>query len=881
MRFTLVLLITFFVGLTYGNDSRWKDCQDTFCKRLRGSPGSTKVSYSVDLASLKLKEKKVVGVLKPSVTNAVTLTLTISVLEDKICHISIDEEKAPTTPRYKAHDALVEGGKNFKIVEPKVSGNTGTATEASITYDDLKVTIYKSPMKFEFYKNDTLFSVVNANNRFVFETSGTETGVGLDISFKNVQRAYGLPEHADHLSLRTTVREEPYRHFNLDYGSYELESTQALYGAIGVLYAHGNKLSSGAFWLNAAQTWTDITNSPNQIDAYFMSESGVLDLFILPGPTLPQAVKQYSTLTGTASLPQYFTLGYHQSRYSYMNQDDVVDVVKNFDEKLLPIDVMWLDIDYTDEKKYFTWDPKRFSKPQELIDNLAKTNRKLVAIIDPHIKIDDNYFLHKEAKGKYYVRDSSGTKDFEGKCWPGMSSYLDFLNPKAREYYGNLYLTNHFENKNVHVWNDMNEPAVFEQPADEHSMPLDATHYGNRKHRDVHNIYGFYQTVGTKEGMMKRKDKVRPFILTRSHFAGTQRYAAVWTGDNVATWDYMKISFPMCLTEALAGISFCGADVGGFSGIPDDELYQRWYQAGAWLPFYRGHSAIDVPRREPYLYGDDVQGRIRAALHQRYIHIPMWYTLFYEHERAGEPVIRPITYHYPAESDAFDIEHEVLIGQNILAAPVMDKGVLHHKVYLPGGSGEVWYNIDDNYRPYNGTGYHLIPVNLNSMPVFYKAGSIISRKDAMKLTSIDTLKDPYTLYIVLNGNGYAEGKLYVDDGETFSYQDKKYYYVNFVFENNTLTAKALSNTTYADAAPITNLVIINPPHTIKQVKQINGTSAIDLNSSYNEKHDLLFVTNFTAKLQEGIDIKFTSSASILTLSIGAFIAVCISIVYNI
>ncbi|KAK5637912.1 hypothetical protein RI129_000089 [Pyrocoelia pectoralis] len=860
MKLKLVLLITFFVGVSYGNDPRWNDCKDTFCNRLRGSP---KVSYSVDLASLKIDEQtnKLVGSLNPKSGNGAKLALTVSLLEEEIFHISIDQEEDSTPPRYRAHDALVENGEAFNTAKPFISKSHATV---DVYYKNLMVTIYEYPMKFEFYNNNRLFSVVNPNNRFVFETDNqnNEVAIGLDVSFKDAQRAYGLPEHADHLALRDTVKEEPYRHFNLDYGGYEIESTQALYGSIGVLYAHGNEYSSGAFWLNAAQSWFDITNEPNQIDAYFMSESGVLDLFILPGPTLPHAAKQYTKLTGTAPLPQYFTLGYHQSRYSYMTQDEVVEVVTKFDENSLPIDVMWLDIDYTEEKKYFTWDSERFSDPEKLISDLTKTNRKLVAIIDPHIKVDDTYFLHQTAtKEHYYIRNSTGA-DFQGECWPGLSSYLDFLNPKVREYYSQLYLDHHFQNKDVHVWNDMNEPAVFKQPNDEHTMPLDAIHYLGYKHRDVHNIYGFYQTIGTRTGMLQRKDKVRPFILTRSHFAGIQRYAAIWTGDNSATWDYLKISFPMCLTEALAGVSFCGADVAGFSGIPDDELYQRWYQAGAWLPFYRGHSAIDVPRREPYLYGEDIKQRVLVALRQRYAHLPVWYTLFFEHEQTGEPVIRPITYHYPKESDAFDIENEVLLGSNILAAPVLERGVLQNRVYLPGGNEEIWYNIDENFKPYRGNGSHLLTVNMDSVPVFYKSGSIIPRKDTPRAVSADTHQDPYTLYIVLNAEGRAEGKLYVDDGESFSYQQKKFYYVNLVFRKDTLmTLHLVEGASYPDAAPIKNLVIVNPPLGVTRIQKTEESSTIELNSVYSENNNVLFVNNFTAKLQNGFKIKLTTTPS--------------------
>ncbi|KAK4873325.1 hypothetical protein RN001_015354 [Aquatica leii] len=210
----------------------------------------------------------------------------------------------------------------------------------------------------------------------------------------------------------------------------------------------------------------------------------------------------------------------------------------------------------------------------------------------------------------------------------------------------------------------MNEHSVFNGP--EVRMPKDCLHYGDWEHRHVYNVYGLYHTVGTFESLLKRSgNKLRPFVLTRAHFAGSQRYTAVWTGDNAIEWSHLAYSIPMCLSEALGGISFCGADVGGFFKNPDEELLQRLYQTGAWLPFYRAHAHIDTKRREPYLYNSDVQNRIWNALRQRYAHLPVWYTLFHEHEETGEPVIRPLVYHYPSDLNVFDIDNQLLVGSSI------------------------------------------------------------------------------------------------------------------------------------------------------------------------------------------------------------------------
>lgn len=255
-----------------------------------------------------------------------------------------------------------------------------------------------------------------------------------------------------------------------------------------------------------------------------------------------------------APVPQYFALGYHQSRYSYMTQDDVETVVKEFDNHNFPLDVIWLDIDYTDGKRYFTWHPENFSDPIGLQQFLNSTGRKLVGIIDPHYYVEKGYFVWDEAEAAgYFVKNANG-ESYQGECWPGISSWIDYFNPEARAYYAGLFAFDRFNGSTeiMHIWNDMNEPAVFE--GYEGSMPKDNIHYGGWTHRDVHNQYGFYQTMGTYQGMIDRLDgKQRPFILTRSHFAGSQRYTAIWTGDSGTSWEQLKISLPMCLNSALGG----------------------------------------------------------------------------------------------------------------------------------------------------------------------------------------------------------------------------------------------------------------------------------------------------------------------------------------
>ncbi|MFH4978179.1 hypothetical protein AB6A40_004888 [Gnathostoma spinigerum] len=424
------------------------------------------------------------------------------------------------------------------------------------------------------------------------------SSVGLDFSFIGYKFVFGLPEHSDSFALRSTKGLDPYRLYNLDVFEYEIGNQMALYGSVPFITAHNKERTLAVLWLNAAETWVDIASSTAdkgvlasivdkfktsadvpQIDAHFMSESGLIDAFIMLGPSPKDIFRQNSALTGVYPLPPLFSLGYHQCRWNYNDEEDVKKVHDGFEEHDIPLDTIWLDIEHTDGKKYFTWDPKKFPTPKDMISGLTAKGRKMVTIIDPHIKKDDGFRIYKEAKDLgYFVKDKNGN-DFEGHCWPGTSLYLDFVNPVVRDYWAGNFAFDKYDGstEDVFVWNDMNEPSVFSGP--EITMPKDARHFGDWEHRDIHNMYGLLHHSSTYKGLMARSDnKIRPFILTRSFFIGSQRTTAVWTGDNTADWSHLRATVPMLLSLSISGIPHVGADVGGFFKNPDDELLVRWYQ---------------------------------------------------------------------------------------------------------------------------------------------------------------------------------------------------------------------------------------------------------------------------------------------------------------
>ncbi|KAF2884460.1 hypothetical protein ILUMI_21708 [Ignelater luminosus] len=836
------------------NVNSWKKCSETFCKRVRNSPANYP-RYYLDLDTVVVSSKGVDGYL---LSDSQNLHLRLSMYSQTIVNLFVYNR--PNMRRHTSEEVLLNStnvSESWKILK---------VTSSSITVENgnISAVLFGKPFKIELSINGKLTSIINPQDRLVVETGSQGRAVAIDVSFPGAQRAFGIPQHAENLALRTTTidNRDPYRLYNVDNGRYNLGSTEALYGSVPVLYAHGIKHSTGVFWSNTAQTWVDITIFPNQVSAFFMSESGFFDLFVYTGPTLAQVVQQYASSTGTAPLPQYFALGYHQSRNSYMTQPEVVEVVEQFDKNELSLDSVWLGINYTDNKKYFTWDPIRFPDPIGLQRQLNYTNRKLIAIIDPHFKRETGYFVHDNAtRNKYYIKDYYGSNDYVGKGWPGDSSWIDFKNDNARNYYKSLFSIYYFRAKNVHIWNEMNEPTVFNNPNYENTFNGDLRHVAGIIHRDVHNAYGYEQSMSTFQGLIDRygseEDAVRPFVLSRSHYAGSQRFAAIWTGDNYASWDYLEFSIPMCLTSALAGISFCGADVGGFAGIPDDELYQRWYQAGAWLPFFRGNSAADAPRREPYLYSEGVKSRVRAALNERYAHLPYWYTLFWEHTRNGDPVIRPITYQYPDEEDALDVDNQILVGNSILVIPVTQKRTSIVSAYLPGSESEIWYDVN-RHIIYHGLGLTPIYVNLDLIPVLYRGGSIIPRKDKPRPSTAATKYDNYTLYVCLDINDEAAGSLYVDDYETYRYKlRKEYLYLGFQYKNNTLTSyKIDEDANYNDAAQIEKIIVLNPSAPAISIRLNGADQKKDETKVTYGEDGTLSVSNLLLNLQKPFTIEF-------------------------
>ncbi|KAM6960828.1 neutral alpha-glucosidase C [Aplochiton taeniatus] len=791
---------------------KFRKCAETaFYRRQMQGPN---LQYKVPLDTMVLTERGAHFEVVESDTQ-VRLALSVSPMKNGILRILIDELQ-PIKPRYRVPDVLTGEQVCEQLRVEKKNEDSVTLTWALGQY---QIQVWQCPFRLEVLCGEDVTVTFNPKGRLRFEklqhssralsdTSEDEPGlwketfrkfvdikangpssVGADLSLHGFSHVYGLPEHADSLKLKDTRDGEPYRLYNLDVFAYDLHSRMGLYGSVPLLLAHKQDRTVGLFWLNASETFVNVHYTPHeeedgsappvkkrrvplQTDVHWVSESGVIDCMVLLGPTPQQIFTQYAELTGYQAFPPLFSLGYHQCRWNYNDEADVKAVDAGFDRHGIPYDVIWLDIEHTNGKRYFTWDPALFPDPVGLQRHLEEKNRKLVVISDPHIKYDPEWSLYRKARdGRHFVKDREG-KIYQGSCWPGESCYLDFSSPATRAWYSRCFSLDKYPGSttSLFIWNDMNEPSVFHGP--EQTMPKDALHHGNWEHREQHNLYGFQQHMATAEGLVSRSGGLeRPFVLSRSFFAGSQRFGAIWTGDNVASWEYLKVSIPMLLSLSVAGIAFCGADVGGFVKDPDPELMVRWYQAGALQPFFRGHSAKETKRREPWLFGDTVTSSIRSVIQRRYRLLPYWYTLFHQAHTSGTPPLRPLWVEFPREENTFTVDHQYMIGGALLACPVTESAVQEVKVLLPG-SNEVWYDVH-SAKAFRGGRTIILPVTLDTVPLFQRGGTVIPRRTGCGSSTAELQQFPLSLTVALDSNGCAAGELYLDDGHSFCYRDTK------------------------------------------------------------------------------------------------------------
>jgi len=525
----------------------------------------------------------------------------------------------------------------------------------------------------------------------------------------------------------------------------------------------------------------------NEAEANMTVEGDSLVVYFFAGPTPADVLRQYTELTGRMPLPPHWALGYHQARWSYASEQQVRQLATNLREHHQPCDSIWLDIDYMNGFRSFTWNPETFPDPKAMIDDLHAQGLHLVTIIDPGIKKDENYFVYQQGMEHDYFCRSQDGDPFLGEVWPGVCVFPDYSRNDVREWWGSLYKD--FVNLGVEgIWNDMNEPSakpVHPSAQDESSiyfgtMSKDVLHRAGGDqptgpdgapvlHPFFHNAYGMEMARSTHEGLLRLRPDTRPFVLTRSSTAGMQRYAALWTGDNTSWWEHILMAMPMCLNISTSGVPFVGVDIGGFWKASDGELLTRFTQLGALLPLCRNHNAQDNPDQEPWAFGEPYESACRQAIELRYRLMPYLYTLFHEAATSGAPIIRPLYYHYSQDEQACDTEDEFLLGDALLSAPIYEQGAISRSVYFPEGR---WFDYWDG-NEYPGNGWSDIPAPLERWPLFVRSNSIIPTGPLMQYTG-QHATDPLTFTCYMADDGLAHYTLYEDDGSTLAYRDGAY-----------------------------------------------------------------------------------------------------------
>jgi len=629
-----------------------------------------------------------------------------------------------------------------------------------------------------------LVAVKDAEGRTVVEDDlahpvvfDTETGA-VEMSKRRAEweTYYGLGEKAGPTFYLNSQR---FVMWNTDTYGYP-RGLDPIYQSIGFFVAlrreQGRGLAYGLFLDNTSRTFFDMGKTdPSRL--HIGAAGGELNYYVFTGgrERAPRAVlRDYTDLTGRAPLPPLWALGNQQSRWSYFPEARVREIARRFRETRIPADVIYLDIDYMDGFRVFTWDRSRFPDPARLISDLRAEGFRVVLIIDPGIKVDPNYHVYKEGQaGGHFVKTAAGA-ELHATVWPGVCAFPDFTDPKARDWFGSYY-RQHLDEGVAGFWNDMNEPGVFlseETPKPDlyhHPMktfPLDARHAADGQpgtHARYHNVYGMQMARATFESNRRLRPGARPFVLTRAGYAGVQRYSAVWTGDNVASWDHLRLSVTMLLNLGVSGVPMVGADVGGFSGNPSPELYARWLQAAALSPFFRSHSEQVSKPHEPYSFGDEFTAVNRRTIEMRYRLLPYLYTVFHEHTKTGAPVMRPLWFEYPSDERTYMADDQYLVGRDLLVAPVVVEATTKRRVYFP--RGDAWLDWWTGRRYEGGTDAE-IEAPLDRLPLFARVGAVIPTQPVVQHTG-EMLKTPLTLVAARGGAGTSS--FYEDAGEGYEH----------------------------------------------------------------------------------------------------------------
>jgi alpha-glucosidase len=645
-----------------------------------------------------------------------------------------------------------------------------------LSTDELELIAHRSPLQIEFRDVKT-HQLINADQQPML--FGPQSGVvaaakrlGFDEHF------YGLGEKA----ARLDKRRGEFSMWNSDTFGYQ-EGTDPIYQSIPFYLGWQHGTAYGIFFDNSYRTHFDFGASSQEYAA-FSAEGGELNYYFFWGPSIKKILGRYADLTGHIPMPPEWALGNQQSRYSYYPDTLAEEVVRRYRADDLPLDVLHLDIHFMNGFRPFTWDPQRFPNPKAFTGRLRAQGVKVVTIVDPGIKYqpqapgatdpashpelapqDKSYYVYNQGVAQdFFLKRKNGTP-YIATVWPGQSVFVDYTKDAAARWWGDLHRA-YTEQGVAGIWNDMNEPSDFTDQTGKSQMDVVTYDGGTGSPYAMNrNVFALNEARATYQGLERLLPDQRPYVITRAGYAGIQRYATVWTGDNRSTWDALALSLPMFMTLGLSGEPFVGADVGGFIGRTDAELLVRWYQVGFLTPFCRNHADMGSFDHEPWRYGKYYEDIIRKYLKLRYRLMPFLYATLEEAHRTGVPLLRPLMLNYQEDENTLNIDDEFMIGSDLLVAPILKPNLTARLVYLPQG---IWF---DYWTGKHQEGGSMIRAEapLETVPLFVRGGAILPAGPEMNYVG-EKPTDPLQFEIYPDRQGSASTSLYEDDGVSRAYQ---------------------------------------------------------------------------------------------------------------
>ncbi len=664
-----------------------------------------------------------------------------------------------------------------------------TTNAVAIKTAEVEVIIRRSPLLIEFRDAKT-GAVVNADERpLAYDAKGLLKSMMFDPDagvFVAASKKLGFDEHFYGLgekASRLDKRRSSFINWNSDTPGY-VEGRDPIYQTVPFYLGLENGVAYGIFFDNSYRSYFDFGKSSQQ-RAWFGAEGGEMNYYFFYGPSIQKILGRYADLTGRMPLPPMWALGHQQSRWSYYPETMVDEVVRQYRQRDLPLDVVHLDIDYMQAYRVFTWNKDRFPNPQGMFQRLAAQGVKTVTIVDPGVKHqpagaqasavsdplasqENSYYVFNEGVARNYFQKRKDGRLFVPRVWPGESAFVDYTLPEARRWWGDLHRA-YTDVGVAGIWMDMNEPADFVDQTGKNQIDVVSDDEGeNSTHAKNRNVFALLMARATYEGLERLQPGKRPYVITRAAYAGVQRYSTMWTGDTNSTWDGLSLSIPMFQSLGLSGQPFVGSDVGGFMGRGNGELLTRSYQVSFLAPFCRNHKTIDGYDQEPWRFGKHYEDIIRKYLKLRYELMPFLYSTLETAHRTGVPLFRPLVLNYQDDSSTYNLDDQFMVGDDLLVAPILSPNTINRLVYLPRGT---WYDYWTN-KKYTGGTMIRVDAPLETVPMFVRGGAIIPKGPAMNFVG----EKPATPYFLIypDAQGKAQTTLYEDDGVSPAYKNGLY-----------------------------------------------------------------------------------------------------------